>query len=118
MNDRKFASVYANYFSEESNVKHRKIEVEERKLSAKEKDQVIEMVKAGIYSPRSARRKIEDIDSRTRSHADHRNPPDPIQSPPTPHGRFQTLSPSPGYQSPRWDAGDSEGSLNDTEDNI
>ena len=117
MNFRVFTSVYARHFSEESNAKRRRLEVEERRLLLEERAQIMDMVKFGIYTPRSARRKIERIDKRTES-STLDNGDMLIGSPLGSQDRFQTLSPSPDRQSPTWSIEDPGRSLDDTEEEI
>lgn len=110
-NYRAFTSAYAHYFSEESDVKRRRLEVEERRLLLEEKAQVMDMVKVGIYTPRSARQRIKEIDERVKPPTTNYGEPR-VQS----QGRFQTLSPSPDRCSPPWDIEDPDRSLGGTED--
>lgn len=117
MNFRAFTSAYARHFSEESDAKRRRLEVEERRLLLEERDQIMKMVKFGIYTPRSAHRRIERIDRHTES-STLDNGGTLIGSPLGSQGRFQTLSPSPDRQSLTWSIEDTDRSLNDSEDEI
>jgi hypothetical protein len=91
--------------------------VEEWRLFLEEKAQVMDMVKVGIYTPRSARWRIEEIDEHekilTPNHAEIQ-----VQSPSGSQGRFQTLSPTPDHHSPSWDIENLDHPLNNTEDDI
>ena len=66
MNNRAYISASSNYFSGEGEVKRRRLDIEERRLLLDEKEQVIRMVNIGVYTPQTARDKIEEIDQRMR----------------------------------------------------
>lgn len=110
INHRAYISASLNFFSGENEVKRRHLEVEECRLSLDEKAQIVQMINVGIYSPRTARRKIEEIDQRV-------NPPvlEPVPDSPTlgrpPSGssgqcQARHRSPSLGRHSAPWDSED------------
>lgn len=96
--------------------------MEERRVSLDEKAQVMEMVKAGIYTPRTARRLIEKIDKRARPPTLHcgdaYNSLMRIQSPSGSHSRSQTRSPSPDRRSLSWDIEDPDHRLDEIDKEI
>ena len=120
MNNRAYISASSNYFSGEGEVKRRRLDIEERRLLLDEKEQVIRMVNIGVYTPQTARDKIEEIDQRMRlpaletTHGSQMQGQSPLGS----HGRYQTRSPSPGHHSPSWDIEDPDKSLDDNEEGI
>ena len=75
--------------------------MEERRVSLEEKAQVMEMVKLGVYSPRTARQRIEKIDQSSGS-----------------HDQRQVCHPSMDCRSPSWDIEDPERFLNESEEEI
>ena len=119
MDSRAYLSASSNFFSEESEVKRRKLDVEERRLLLDEKAQVVQMVTVGVYTPRTARRKIEEIDRRMKPSA-LETTPDPQtlgQSPSGSYNRYRTRSLSLDRHSISWDIEDPNKSLdNDDEE--
>ena len=73
--------------------------MEERRVSLEEKAQVMEMVKVGIYTPRTARHRIEKIDHSIGSQHQH-----------------QVHSPSVDGRSSPWDIEDPGHPLNEFEE--
>lgn len=112
---RAYISASTKFFSGESEVKRRKLDVDERRLSLEEKAQVLNMVNIGIYTPRTARRKIEEIDQRPSLSA--RTTQVSGQSPAGSDGRHQTPSPLTGRRSPPWSIEETDGLLDYDEDN-
>ena len=117
--DRVYISASSNFFTGESEVKRRRLEVEERRISLDEKAQILNMVTIGVYTPRTARRKIEEIDQRMKLPALVATPSPQItgQSPSGSHGRYATRSPSMGRDSSPWDIEDTDELLDDGRDN-
>ena len=115
-NYRVFTSVYSKFFSEENDAKRRRLEVEECRISLDEKAQVIDMVKAKILSPRTARQMISRIDDRTNRTTEYHNNQSPSGS--QTHIEPWTRSPSSSHQSLTWDVGDTNHFSNGSEDEI
>jgi len=115
---RAYISASSNYFSGESEVKCRRLDVEERRILLDEKAQILNMVTLGVYTPRTARRKIEEIDWCMKFPALVTTPSPHItgQSPSGFHGRHGSCSPSMDRQSSPWDVEDMDGLLGDGED--
>lgn len=83
-------SVYSQHFSEERDVKR-------RRLALDEKAQILEMVKMGIYTPQMALKAIEKIDG-------HSTPPlDNEERSPLRSCHQQVQSPSCNHRSPSYD---------------
>lgn len=102
-NHRTVTSIYSQYFSAESDVKRRRLEVEERKLLLQEKAQILDLFKAGIYTPETAHEKIEKIDRCAKPPSscchDTSNPNAPSQSLLGSRGQRCARSPSLDHQS-------------------
>ena len=112
---RAYISAGTNFFSGESEVKRCKLDVEERRISLEEKAQVLNMVNLSIYTPRTARRKIEEIDQRPSLSA--RTIEVPGQSPTGSDCQYQIPSPLTSCHSPPWRFEEIDGSLDDDENN-
>lgn len=123
MDSRAYISASSNFFSGESEAKRRRLEVEERRLSLDEKAQVVQMVSVGVYTPRTARRKIEEIDQRMKPPAPETETVPSSQmwlsrSPLGSRGEHGTRSPSLDRRSVSWDIEDPEKLLDDGEEEI
>ena len=110
---RAYVSASLNFFSKETKVKRRKLDVEERRLLLDEKAQIVQMVTVGVYTPRTARRKIKEIDWRMKPPALETmpDPETPGRSPSGSHNRHQTQSLSLDRRSISWDIEDPDKSL-------
>jgi len=113
--DRAYISASSNFFSGESEVKRRRLDVEECRVTLDEKAQILNMVTVGVYSPRTARYKIDEIDERMKlpALAITPNPQIAGQPPSGPHG---THGPSMVRHSSPWDIEDLDQLIGDGED--
>ena len=120
MNNRAYISTSSNYFSGEGEVKHCWLDIEERRLLLNGKEQVIQMINIGVYTPQTAQDKIEEIDQCMRLPTLETTHDSQMwgQSPLGSHGWYQTQSPSPGHHSTSWDIKDPDKLLDDNKEGI
>ena len=120
MNNRAYISASSNFFSGESEVKRRRLEVEERRLLLDEKAQVIQMVNVGVYTPRTARRRIDEIDQRMKRSTFEISPTlssrTLSRSSSGSHSQRRMQSPSLDHHSISWDADNLEQLFDDDDD--
>jgi hypothetical protein len=118
MGSRAYLSASSNFFSEESEVKRCKLDVEEHRLLLDEKAQVVQMVTVSVYTPRTAQRKIEEIDQCMKPSAlkTTPDPQTPGQSPSGSYNQYWTRSLSLDRHSISWGIEDPDKSLDDDDE--